>query len=114
MIINKTRDIRIADSYIKCDSFFSKLIGMMFKSKAEPLIFFNKHENKLNLHSFFCPEMDLIFLNWNYKIIEIKENWKPWGFYQSKNKVKYLLELPAGTISKSKTEVGDIIEFSVL
>jgi len=57
----------------------------------------------------FYP-IDVLFLDKNKIVVEIKENFMPFAFYTPKNKAQYVTELPKGTIKKSKTEIGDKIE----
>ena len=110
MIINKTNKKKIAGRYLECSSILSQIRGMMFRKKVIPLVFTFSEERKVNLHSFFCKEMDLVFLNSKFEVVEMKKNWKPFSFYSSKRKAKFLLELPTGSIYK-RIELGDL--FSV-
>ena len=59
----------------------------------------------------FFP-IDVIYLNKNKKVIEMKSNFRPFTFYSPKKNAKYVIELPKGTIKKSRTSMGDIISFS--
>lgn len=58
----------------------------------------------------FYP-IDVIFLDSEMKIVEIKENFKPFTIYKPKKKARYVIELPKGTIARTKTIIGDIIEY---
>jgi hypothetical protein len=58
----------------------------------------------------FYP-IEVSFLNKNKIVVEIKENFMPFSCYSPKNKAQYIIELPKGTIKKSKTAIGDNIEF---
>jgi uncharacterized membrane protein (UPF0127 family) len=96
-----------------CASFWSKAKGLMFKTKVEqPLIFVFDKEKRHSLHMLFvfCP-IDVLFLDRGKKVVEIKENFKPFAFYMPKKPCTYLIELPAGAIKKSGTALGDRIEF---
>ena len=91
----------------KCDSFLKQLRGEMFRKKIKPLLFIFNNERIMRLHSWFCfGKIDLVFLDKNFKVVEIKKGWKNWSFYTSKNKCKYLLELPEGSIVKDKIKLG--------
>ena len=51
--------------------------------------------------------IDILFLNSENKVIDIKENLKPFQFYNSKtNKTKTFIELPKGYISKHKIKLN--------
>jgi len=67
---------------------------------------------RIDLHMFFVFfPIDIIFLDKTKKVIETKKNFKPFTFYFSKHKAKFVIELPQNTISKSNTELNDILEF---
>lgn len=59
----------------------------------------------------FFP-IDVLFANKEKKIVEIKENFKPFTFYNPKKKAKYVIELPQNTIKNTKTKIDDTLEFS--
>jgi len=58
----------------------------------------------------FYP-IDVLFLDKNKIVVEMKENFAPFSFYNPKNKSKYIIELPKNTIKETKTKLGDKIEF---
>ncbi|MBI2135921.1 DUF192 domain-containing protein [Candidatus Woesearchaeota archaeon] len=100
----------------RCNTHLSKSIGLMFsrRNNNKALVMeFNK-EQKVPLHMFFVfYPIDILYINvgddGNKKIIEIKENFMPFTFYFPKNKAKYVVELPANTVSKGKLNVNDTI-----
>ena len=57
----------------------------------------------------FYP-IDVLFLSKNNIVVDKKENFRPFSFYSSKEKAKYVIELPNGVIRKTKTEIGDKIK----
>ena len=58
----------------------------------------------------FYP-IDVLFLDKNKVVVDKKENFKPFAFYNSKRKAMYEIELPNGTIRKTKTNIGDKIKY---
>lgn len=82
-------------------------------SKQKNLIFpFNK-EKIIPLHMWFVfYPIDVIYLDKNKKIVEIKENFKPFSYFSPKNKAKYVIELKNGKVSKTSSKKGDYIEFN--
>ena len=58
----------------------------------------------------FYP-IDVLFLDKNKIVVEIKENFKPFTFYNPKKKSKYILELQKNTIKKTETTLGNKIDF---
>ena len=110
-IINATKKTTLADSFEECRTWWEQTKGMMFRKKVVPLVFVFRKEQTVRLHSWFCPgSMDLIFLDENWWVIEILSEWKPRSSYYSSKKGMFLLELPAGTIARSRTDIGDVVQ----
>lgn len=84
----------------------------MFSKKNRSLIFIFKKEkiNPLHMLFVFYP-IDVLFLDKNKVVLEIRENFKPFAFYMPKKKSKYVVELPKNSIKNSKTKIGDKIGF---
>jgi len=95
MIKNKTNGKIIVKESEFCKN---KAIGLMFSKRSDKgLIFEFNREKRISLHMLFVfYPIDLLFLDRNKKVTEIKKNFMPFAFYTSKNKVKYVIELPAG------------------
>src|SRR3989338_4361926 len=111
MIKNLTRRRILAKNARFCRNIFSKTIGLMF-SKPKSLIFIFEKEKIIPLHMLFVfYSIDVLFLDKNKRVVEIKENFGPFRFYTPKNKAKYVIELPSGIIKKSGTKLGDKISF---
>jgi uncharacterized membrane protein (UPF0127 family) len=95
--------------YKICRSWFSKAKGLMFSKKKNLIFVFNK-EKKIGLHMFFVFfQIDILFLDKNKRIIEIKKNFRPFSFYTSKNKVKYVVELT----EKNNYKIGNKFDFTL-
>ena len=113
-IKNVTKNKILVNKTKLCKNFLNKSIGLILhkKLKDKGLIFIYKKEKKISLHMIFVFfPIDVLFLNKNKKVIDMKKNFKPFSFYIAKKKAKYILELPEGTIKKTKTEIGDKIKF---
>ena len=111
-IKNTTRKSIIAKNAELCWNIFSKSFGLMFTLKPKPLIFIFKKEKIIPLHMLFVfYPIDVLFLDKNKAVVETKENFKPFTSYTPKNKAQYILELPKNIIKKTKTKIGDKIEF---
>jgi len=64
----------------------------------------------MSLHMWFVFfPIDVLFLNKNKKIIEIKKDFRPFRFYTTKKKARYAIELPKG--HKYKLKLGDRVIF---
>ena len=92
---------------------FSKIVGLMFsKKKKRALVFEFGRERIIALHMLFVfYPIDVLFLDKNMAVVDIKERFMPFTFCKSGRKAKYAIELPCGAAKKSKTAIGDIVEF---
>ncbi|MBW2996382.1 DUF192 domain-containing protein [Candidatus Woesearchaeota archaeon] len=78
------------------NSVFGKARGLMF-SRKKNLMFVFDEEKRISLHMFFVFfPIDVLFLDKDKKIVEIKKNFKPFTFYKSKEKAKYVVEIAIG------------------
>lgn len=113
MIDQKTKS-RLAKKIYVCDSLFSKATGLMFRKKLEDsaMLFLFKEDRIVGLHMLFVfQSIDVLWLDKNKKIVELKENFKPFTTYIPKNVARYVVELPYGKIKETKTKIGDIIDW---
>lgn len=110
-IKNLTRGKILARSFGICSGIFSKAKGLMFSSRQKKaLVFPFGSERIISLHMLFVfYPIDVLFLNKNGKIVEIKKNFKPFTVYTGIRRAKYAVELPCGIINKTK--LNDKIEF---
>ena len=89
----KNRDEIISQDELYCDSFFQLARGLMFRSKQNLIMKFPK-ERRINLHMFFVFfPIDVLVLDSSMKVVEVKKNFKPFTFWNSKKKGKYVVEL---------------------
>jgi len=75
-----------------CKSFFSKVLGLMFRRNSPPLLFIFPKNQKILIHSFFCRPFTAIWLDDKKHATKI-ETVRPWQICLS-GKGKYLLEIP--------------------
>ncbi|MFH1439704.1 MAG: DUF192 domain-containing protein [Candidatus Woesearchaeota archaeon] len=116
MIKNITKNKTIVTNHEICETFFSKLKGLMFSSRDaknnhKNLVFVFNKEQRIGLHMWFVWfSIDVILLDSNKKVVEIKENFKPFRLFNSKEKAKYVLELNHGAVKDGSIEVNDVIK----
>jgi len=106
----------IASKIMLCNTPVKKGTGLMFRSKNSvkntAWLFPFKNSRKVSVTMFFVFfPIDVIFLDKNNKIIELKENFKPFTNYICVNKIFSFIELECGTIKKNKLNIGDKISF---
>ncbi len=79
----------------------------MFSPKKILVFAFNK-DTHVPLHMLFVFfPIDVLYLNKNKQVIEVKQNFKPFTFYTPKVKARYVVELPYRT----HASVGDSVTF---
>ena len=106
MLIKKGKKI-ICDAQV-CKSMWSKGLGLMFSLRPRALLFIFDKEQKAGLHMFFVFfPIDVVFMDKDWKIVEIKENFRPWTLYNPKKKAQFVLELPTWTVEGTGLMVGD-------
>ena len=90
-----------------------KAIGLRFSKNSKKEMFFDFGKEKIEtMDMFFVKfQIDIIFLNKEKNVVEIKENFKPFTKYTTKEKIQYAIEVPAGTAKKTRTNLGNKIAF---
>ena len=117
MIINKTNGKIIANNAVICKSFFSKAKGLMFKRQFVDCgyVFEFRKEIIGSIHMLFVFfPIDIVWLDKENRVIEIKENIKP--FTPSiipRNKCKSFIEIPVNTIKNKNIKINDKIEINL-
>lgn len=114
MIVNKTKKTLLTKNKKILKNNFSKSLGLMFSKKINNrgLIFEFKKEKTHSIHMLFVFfPIDILFLNKNKEVVEIKENLNPFSFYTSKKHAKYFIELPAGAVKRTKTKLNNTLSF---
>ncbi len=113
LIKNLSKKVIISKDAKICSDSLSKFVGLMFSLKQKnALIFKFKKEKIISLHMLFVfYPIDVLFLDKNKIVVGKKENFLPFAFYKPKKKAAYVIELPYGVIKKTKTEIGNKIEF---
>jgi len=113
MIKNNTKNTVIAKKYVYCRTVLSKFRGLMFRKKTDKaLIFIFSQEKIISIHMLFVFfPIDVLWLDKNKKVVQIKEHFNPFTLCKAKKAAKYLIELPVNTIKSSRTEIADTINF---
>jgi len=78
------------------------------------LVFVMHSPQKIPIHMMFVfYQIDVLWLDENKKVIDLREECPPFHPYIiHKSSAQYLVELPKGTIKKTKTKIGDEISWS--
>lgn len=112
MIENTTKKTVIARYCEKRKNILSKTFGLMLKNQISPLLFIFKREKIIPIHTLLVKKpIDLVYLDRQMKVVDLKTDLLPYRFYTPKARAMYVLELPAGSISKSRTSMSDLVNF---
>ncbi len=91
-----------------CRSRWSQTWGLMFR-RRQNLIMVLDTEKKISLHMFFVFfPIDVLIVDEEKKIVEIKRDFRPFTFWTAKEKGKYVVEMGV----KGEYEVGERLSFS--
>jgi len=114
MIHNNTRNTSITQHERFCISTAQLGKGLMFtRPRGEfCLVLVLRPLQRIALHMFFVfAPIDVIFADEHYQIVDLKPRFRPFALYTSRKSACYAIELPVGTIAKSKTRIGDVLSF---
>jgi len=112
LAFNKTKQTFLAQRLKVADSVLSRLIGLLGKRRLEPdsglWIFPSRGIHTLGM----LFAIDVVFLDRDLKVVALRECVPPFSMTSLYLNAESVLELPAQTISKSGTEVGDELAIS--
>ena len=107
----KTQEV-FADNLTLNNTFFSRLIGLMFKKTLADGSGVILKPCK-QIHTCFMRfNIDVIFLDEDLKVLHIIENMRPWRVSPFLLKAHYTVELPAGTL-KGRVKQGDTLAITL-
>jgi uncharacterized membrane protein (UPF0127 family) len=107
IIKNKNKNITVVDPAIYADSLFQGIFGLIFYKKPIGMIF----RTHFGIHTFFMRyAIDVLILNRRNKVIAINAGLRPNRIYFWNPRYSIVVELPKGSVERSKTEVGDFLE----
>lgn len=108
MIKNESHKTILAENYKLGESFLDKAFGLLIPSNPRTMLF----KTRFGIHTFFMKEnIDLIVLDKKNRVVSLKNTVKPNRIFVWNPQFDTILELPSGTITKSKTEIGDTLSF---
>ena len=113
-VYNKTRERFVATHATVADGYFSRLVGLLGTTRrwARPgkgLWIIPSH----GVHTIgMMYALDLVFLDRNLKVVDVEEHVRPFRISKVSFKAESVLELPAHTVFRTETHVGDQLEVS--
>ncbi len=109
--LNSNNKCLLASDLKIANTFHTRLLGLMGRKEmkhGEGLLI---KKSRNSIHTFFMRfPIDLLFLDANGQVQFVKEKVEPWRMVFALVPVSTdCLELPAGTIEKTSTKVGDTV-----
>lgn len=109
-IINRTRGAALAREAGIAGTWFARLKGLLGKKSlkaGEGLVLTPCNA----IHTCFMRfAIDVVFINAYGRVLKVDEDLAPFRFSAQVKGAARVVELPAGTLRQSGTEVGDILE----
>ena len=115
-VYNKTRETFVATETILADSYLRRLIGLLGKTKRWAQVgrgLWIVPSSGVHTIGMLFP-IDLIFLSKEKEVIHVEEYVRPFRISKVSLKAQSVLELPAHTIYRSGTRVGDRLEIATV
>lgn len=111
-LINKKNGWVLADNLEVADSFLKRTKGLLGRSgicRGEGLHIIPCS----SIHSFFMKfDFDAVFINKKNEVVYLNKNMPAWRVSKVCFSANSVIELPAGIINETETEIGDVLEFS--
>lgn len=110
---NRTRGSLIAADVKVANEYLSRLVGLLGQSRS-----WSNGDRALwiipsrGIHTIGMRfPIDVLFLDRGRTVVHLYKNLEPWRVSKVIMGARSVLELPAGTIAKTKTQIGDHVEF---
>lgn len=116
-IRNTTRKTVLVQRGSVLRSMWRMALGAMFRGlQGEGLVFVWYRAERIAITNLFVPEaIDILWLNETFTVVDIREGFRPWQLHAvNEMPARYVIEVPAGTIRRSRTQLGDRLTVSGL
>ena len=113
-VYNKTRETFVATEAMIADSYLTRLIGLLGKSRRWAQLgrgLWIVPSRGVHTIGMMFP-IDLIFLSKEKEVVHVEEHVRPFRISRVSLKAMSVLELPPHTIYRSRTQVGDLMEIA--
>ncbi|MGD0428848.1 MAG: DUF192 domain-containing protein [Candidatus Acidiferrales bacterium] len=115
-IYNKTRETFVATEATVADSYVRRLVGLLGKTKRWAQLgrgLWIVPSRGVHTIGMMFP-IDLIFLSKEKEVVHVEEHLRPFRISAVSLKATSVLELPAHTVFRTGTQVGDRMEIARL
>jgi len=113
-VYNKTRATSIATEAVRAEGYWERLVGLLGKTSKWARLgagLWIVPCNSVHTIGMLFP-IDLIFVGKNKEVVRVEEGVRPFRISAVCLKAKSILELPAHTVQRTGTRVGDALEIS--
>lgn len=113
-VYNKTRETFVATEATLADSYLSRLIGLLGKTRRWAQLgrgLWIVPSRGVHTIGMLFP-IDLVFLGKEKEVVHVEEHVRPFRISRVSLKASSVLELPPHTIYRSGTRVGDRLEIA--
>lgn len=111
---NLSRQVWLANELEVADTFLTRLVGLMGRSDLSPRTgLWIKACNAVHTFGMRFP-IDLVFLSKSLRVVKALEAVRPFRIVWPARQATSVIELPAHTLRRSWTQVGDVLEISPL
>lgn len=106
-LYNTTRKTTITDEIKIVEGLYNKSLGLLSKKNPRSLIL----HTRFGIHTFGLKlPIDVLILDKKNKVVALKENLSINSFFFWNPRYNIIVELPLGSIRKSKTQKNDILK----
>ncbi len=107
---NVTRDVDLVTRGWMADTFWTRLRGLIGRRGLKPGEGLVIRPCK-GVHMWFMRfPIDVLYVGADDRVLDIDEDLRPWAIGRLRRASRYVVELPAGTVHKTGTRVGDKIQ----
>jgi uncharacterized protein len=113
-VYNKTRETFVATEALLADSYLRRLVGLLGKTKRWAQLgrgLWIVPSRGVHTIGMLFP-IDIIFLSKDKEVVHVEEHLRPFRISAVSLKATSVRELPAHTIYRSGTQVGDRLEIA--
>ena len=109
-IINKSKEILIAQRGKLANTFFTRMMGLLNRDSIDPdeaLIIIPCK----SIHMFFMRfPIDVVFVDKELKVVGMVENIQPFRLSPTYRKAGFAIELAVGSVQRLQIQIGDSIQ----
>lgn len=106
LIKNETKKTVLSEKLLVAHTLKDNFFGLTLSREPQTMLF----HTRFGIHTFGMHyPIDILVLNNNNEVVTLKHQLKPNRIFLWNPRFAIIIELPEGTISKTKTEIGDTL-----